>query len=128
MLRRRGDRSPDAEIVALEAAHLGLGDARGEPGIFARPFDDAAPARIARHVEHRREGHGEAVGRRLDGRLARRALPDRRVERRGLGERHREHRAVAVDDVEADHQRNAEPRLLDGDALQRPDGGAGRPG
>ena len=26
-------------------------------------------------------------------------------------------RAVAVDDVEADQQRNAEPRLLDGDAL-----------
>ena len=36
---------------------------------------DPPPARVARHVEHRREGQREAVGRRLDGGGAGRALP-----------------------------------------------------
>ena len=62
-----------------------------EPRIFARAFDGAAPARIAGDVEHRRESHREAVGRRLARGLARRALPEGlAVEGRGLRERHRE--------------------------------------
>ena len=40
-----------------------------------------------------------------------------RIERRGLRERHGKDRAVTVDHVEPDQQRNAEPRFLDGDSL-----------
>ena len=54
--------------VALEAAHRGDAHARDEVRIFAERLLDAAPARIARHVDHRRE--------RLM-RAARRALPRR---------------------------------------------------
>ncbi len=96
----------------LRARHL-----HREPRIFARAFHRSAPARIARDVEHRCERHREAVGRRLAGGFACRALPDLRIERRSFGKRHRKDRAVAVDHVEADQERNAKPRFLDGDAL-----------
>ena len=117
VLRRRGDRLRGREVVALKAAHFGAGNLHREPWVFARAFDCSAPARVAGDVEHRRKGHREAVGRHLARGLARRALPGLAVERRGLCERHGEHGAVAVDHVEADQERNAEPRLLDGDSL-----------
>src|SRR3546814_6031443 len=41
----------------------------------------------------------------------------RRVLFRSLAERDRKQRAMAVNDVEADQQRNSKPRFLDGDAL-----------
>ena len=41
------------EAVALEAAHLGLGEAGGDEGVLAGALGDPAPARVARDVEHR---------------------------------------------------------------------------
>ena len=56
MLGRGHQRARPQHVAALEAAHLGDGHARAEVRILARAFDDAAPARIARDVDHGREG------------------------------------------------------------------------
>ena len=87
-------------------ANLGLGDARGDPRVLARALGDAAPARVARDVEHRREDHARCRRRRPRPRPRVRVRSHRAgVERRGLGKRDREDRAVAVDHVEAEEQR-----------------------
>ena len=54
--------------VALEAAHRGDAQPRDQVRVFAEGLLDAAPARVARHIHHRRE--------RLV-RAAQRALPRR---------------------------------------------------
>ena len=102
---------------ALEAADLGLGEAGADVGVLAGALGDAAPARVAGDVEHRREGEVEAGGGGLFGGEAGGLLPERRVEGAGLGERDREDGAEAVDDVEAEEERDAEAGLLDGEAL-----------
>ena len=52
---------------------------------------------------------------------ATRAARDRgRIPARRLGERYREDRTDPVDDVVAEEERDVQPRLLDGDALQLP--------
>ena len=106
-----------ADVVALETAHLGFGIAGGEPGIFARAFGNPAPARVARHIQHRGEGEGQAIGGGFRGGGARRSLPQVRIEGRRLGQRDGEDGAVAVDHVEGEQQRHAEPRFLDRDPL-----------
>ena len=117
MLRTGGQRFGRRQIGPLETAHLGLRDARVEPGVFAWALRSAAPAGIARHVEHRRESHRQTFGRAFARGLARRALPEGFVEDARLRERDRKERAMAVDDVQADQQRNAKPRILDGQSL-----------
>ena len=114
---RRGHRLGVREIGALETADFRASDLHREPGILARPFDGSAPAKIARDVEHRRKRHRHSVGRRLPSGFARRELPNAGIERRGLRERHGKDRAVTVNHVETDQQRNAEPRFLDGNSL-----------
>ena len=114
MLGHRRERSAVGELRALEAANLGLGHAHADQGILSGSFGAAPPARIARDVEHRRKGHGEPVGGGLLRRLARGQLPNLRVERRRLAERNGEQRAIPVNHVESDQQRDAEPRLLHG--------------
>ena len=54
------------------------------------------------------------------GRLARRALPKRGIERGRLGQRNREDGAVPVDDVEAEQQGNAEAGLFHRHSLNGP--------
>ena len=116
MLGRGGEAG---EAVALEAAHLGLGEAGGDEGVLARALGDPAPARVAGDVEHRREGEVEAGGGGLPGGEAGGLLPERGVEGAGLGEGDREDGAEAVQDVEAEEERDAEAGLLDGEALGR---------
>src|SRR5271168_4350533 len=105
------------EVSALEAARLRRGDLRRHPGVFAWALDDASPARVARYVEHRRKRQGDAVLRSLRGCGARRLLPEFRGEQAGLGQRNRKNRAVAMDDVQAQQQRNAEARFFYGETL-----------
>ena len=114
MLRRGGEAG---EALALEAAHLGLGEAGGDEGVLARSLGDPAPARVAGDVEHRREGEVDAGGGGLRGGAAGGRLPERGVEGAGLGEGDREHGAEAVQDVEPEEEREPEPGLLDGEAL-----------
>ena len=105
------------EVRALKAAHLGFCEPRGEPRVLAGTLGDPAPARVARHVQHRRVGHGEPVGGRLRRRDPSRPLPQVRVERPHLGERQREDGAVAMNDIHDEEQRNAEAGLLERDPL-----------
>lgn len=99
-------------VLALEALDAGGGERGAEERILAGALDDAAPARVARDVDHRRERPVDAGRARLAGRDGRRALGVLRVPARRLGERHREHGAVAVDDVEAIQQRDLQAGLL----------------
>lgn len=117
MFQTGGDRTVRRQVVALIALHRGGTHHSVQVGVLAVTFGHAAPAGVARHIDHRREGPVHARQPRLTRRDAAR-LPDQRlVPRAGLPQRNGEDRAIAVDHVEAAQDRNPEPRLLDGLAL-----------
>jgi hypothetical protein len=65
---RAGDHSVEAaEIVALESAYSGASHRGTKERIFAGPFRDASPTRIARDIDHRRERPLDAGGSCLPG-------------------------------------------------------------
>ncbi len=108
-----------AEIRSLEAAHLGGRHGRTQAGVFAGALDDAAPAGITGDVEHRAEGPVQACGTRFPGCHGLRPFGNRRIPRGGHGQRHGEDRAVAVDHVQGEEQRDLRRALFDGDLLER---------
>ena len=89
--------------------------------ILAGGLSDPAPARLVRDVDHRRIGLLEPD----HGRLARAVLVvverHLRIEARTGAERDREDGTETVDGVEGEQDRDLQPRLLHGDALQLPD-------
>ena len=114
---RPGEHAFGTEL-ALEPTNLRSGDGSAEHRVFARALDDAPPARIARDVDHGREGPVDADRTSLArGRSLRRFDGPRRPAR-GERDRHGENRAQPVDDVEAEDQRDAEAAFLDGKTLQ----------
>ena len=117
--RRQGDGC--RKVLALKAPHLGLRHAHADESVLARTLRASSPARIPCDVEHGRERHGQPIGRRFLGGLARGEGPQIWLERRRLTERNGKDRAVAVHDVECEQQRNTEPRLLDGQTLHLAD-------
>ena len=120
MLGRRGDTVGRAEVVALEAARLCRGDLRCDPRILPRTLGNAPPTGVARHVEHGRESHCNAVHRGLLRGRARSSLPEYGIEQTRFRQRNRKNRAMAVDDVETQQQGNAEARFINGKALYGP--------
>ena len=118
MFGGRADCVSRGERRALEAADLRSGESGADARVFARAFDDASPARIARDVEHGGEGEIDAVRRGLAGRRARRALPERGVEGARFGERHGKDRLMPVQCVHCEEERHAEAGFLDGELLQ----------
>ena len=111
---------------ALEAVDLGFGHAGAEEGIFAGAFHDAAPAGIAGDVDHGSEGPVDAGGAGFAGGHGLRVLGGRGVPTGGHGDGDGVDGAEAVDDVEAEEERNVEAALLDGDVLEAIDfGGVG---
>ena len=70
--------------AAYLAPERALGQPATEVGVLPRALDHAAPARVARDVEHRGEGPVDPERRRLDRRDARGPLGQRGVETRGL--------------------------------------------
>ena len=102
---------------------LGGLDARGredrsEVGVLAGGLGDPAPARLVRDVDHRAVDLLDADGRRLargDGVVGR---GHRGVEAAGRAQRDREDRAVAVDRVVGEEDRDVQPRLLHRDVLE----------
>ena len=104
--------------VSLEAADLGGGHRGGQHRILPRALDDATPAGVPRDVDHGGERPVDADGAGLARGDSLALLRRRGVPGRGGRDRHREDRAEAVDDVEAEEQRDAQPRVLDGAALQ----------
>ena len=87
-------------------------------GSSPAPSTIAAPARVAGDVDHRREGPVQARGAGLARGDAGGALGVGRVPARRHRERDREDRAVAVDHVHREQQRDAEPAVFDRDPLQ----------
>jgi hypothetical protein len=120
MLGGGGDAVPRREVLSLEAPRLGRRHLRRHPGILARALDDPSPARIARYVEHRRKGQGDPILRRLLRCGARRFLPQVGGKQTGLREGDGKNRVVAVDNIEAQEQGDAETRVFDGKALHGP--------
>src|ERR1700722_16882678 len=88
-----------AEVITLKTADFGSRQQCSEPGVLPGAFDAAAPARVARYIQHRSESHGETVGRAFQGRLPCRLCPSSWIERGGLSEGHGVEGPVAVGDV-----------------------------
>ena len=97
---------------------MSFGHARAEIGIFACPFDHAAPAGIASDVDHRREGPVKPADGRLDRCDAGRTARNIGVEACGHAQRHRHDGSVAVDNIHREEQRNTQSRLFDSNTLQ----------
>ena len=110
-------RSGRGRVVALEAADAGPGHDRSEVGILAGSLRDPPPAGVAGDVDHGGEGPLQPGGGGLGRGDPRRSLDGRRVPATRLAQGDREDRAVAVDHVEAEEQRDLQPRLLDGQVL-----------
>ena len=103
----------------LEAAYLGGCHGRTQAGVFAGAFDNAAPAGIPGDVEHRAEGPVQACGAGFPGCHGLGPFGYRRIPRRGHGQRHGEDRAVAVDHIQGEEQRDLRRALFDGNLLKR---------
>ena len=109
-----------SQVIALEALDPGRGEQPPEQHVLAGAFDTAAPTLVAGDVDHRRKGPVDPRAGRFERR--RRRGPARKVglEAGDFGERHGEDRAMAVDDVGGEHQRDLETGLLDRCGLQDP--------
>ena len=112
-----GERLGSRSLVALYHRDR---DQRSEVGVFARPFRNASPARIAGDVHHRRERPVQPRCDRLARRYAGRVFDTLQIPRARHAEVDREDRFHAVDHVVAEQQRNVHPRFLDGNPLQFP--------
>ncbi len=110
---------PRREIGSLETPRLRRRHLGRDPGVFARALDNASPAWIARHVEHRRKGQGDAILRRLFGGGARGFLPKVRGELAGFRQGNGKNRVVAVNNIEAHKQGDAKAGFFHGEALDR---------
>ena len=114
MLEAGGHAAGVGEVVALVAFDRRHSVDGVGVGIFAVALRDAAPAAVARHVDHRREGPLDARHPRLlcghfGGLLHQCGIP-----RAGLGQRNGVSGAETVDHVVAEQHGDSEPRLLDG--------------
>ena len=105
-------------VVALRGLDARRREDGAEVRVLAGGLGDAAPARLVGDVDHRAVDLLDADRRRL-------ARGDRvvggghrRVEAARGAQRHREDRAVAVDRVVGEEDRDVQPRLLDRDVLE----------
>ena len=107
--------------VALKAAHGGDAHARHQVRIFAVGFLDAAPARIARHIDHRRERLMRAARARFGGGHGEQRLHQFRIEGGaepdGLRKAGAADGRVAVQAFLVEDHRNAEAAVLDEEFL-----------
>ena len=108
------------EVGALESLDSRGGEQAAEEDILAAALDPAAPALVARDIDHRGEGPVDARARRFERCRFGGSPREIGLEARDFGERDGEDRAVAVDDVGGEDQRDLHPRLLDGGGLQDP--------
>ena len=95
-------------LVALVAHHHGLGHRAPQERVFAGALGDAAPTGVATDVDHRTINPGNAVGRGFDGRCAGGQLHLLQIPSARHGKGDGEDGVVAVDDIEAEQQRDAQ--------------------
>jgi len=128
VFRGRGDPARLAEIIALVAADHRRSHHGRQAGILSETLDHPAPPRIAADVDHRGECPVHSARRRLCRGKPGGTFDDVGVEAGRHGQRNRGDRALTVDHIQADQQRDAEAGLLDRDPLQCVDRrGAARP-
>ena len=118
VLHARDDLVRSAVVRALGTLDAGGRHHRAEVRVLARTLDDAAPPGLVGDVHHWAVDLLEA----LDGGLLRAdhgvGLRDVRVEGTRGTERHGEDRAIAVDGVVGEEDRDVQSRLLDRDVLE----------
>ena len=118
MLCCRAHASRPAGHCSLKAPDLGLGETRRQPGVLARAFRNPPPARVARHVQHRREGQRNSSRRGFARRRPCRCLPKPFVHGRSFAQRNGKDGAVAVQYIQREQQRNGQPRFRQCNFLQ----------
>src|SRR5579859_5101077 len=101
MLHASEDVIRRADEIALKTAHLRSSDCGSEIRIFAGAFDDAAPARIARDVQHRSKGPVDADGTSFFCGDGLSLCDGSRIPGCSHGDRYGEDGAKAVNDIEA---------------------------
>ena len=120
------ERGDDARLVlerrvALEPAHRRDAELRDQVRVFAVGLLDASPARIARHVHHRRQRLVRAAHARFLGRHREERFDQLRIERGaqadGLRKAGGAVRGVAVQAFLVEHHRDAEAGVLDEELL-----------
>ena len=118
MLNARKHLIVGLEIGSLKALHPCGGEQPAEQHVLAAAFDPAAPALVARHVDHRSERPVDARARCLECRRS--GCPPGKVglKARHFSQRYREDCAVAVDNVRSEDQWDPHPRILDGRGLE----------
>ena len=125
MLDRGGHALGLRQIGALVAADIGARHRRAEVGVFTGALGRAAPARIARDVDHRRIEPLHARGGRFRRGHVRHVLHQLRIPRGGQAQRHRVDGAVAVDHVGTEQDRDPQAavhrRFLETTGLLRAD-------
>ena len=104
-------------VGALVATHHGPCNGGTQEGVFTAALADASPARVAADVDHRAERPADAVGAGFGGRDAGRLFHGVHVPRARQAQGDGEHRFVAVYDIHAEQQGDAQARVLDRQAL-----------
>ena len=103
-------------LVSLEAAHRGDAQSRNQVRIFAVGFFHAAPARLARHIHHRRQRMMRAAQAGFQSRHREQRLHQRGIEgcaqRDGLRKTGSIRGGVAVQALFVEHHRNAQAAVL----------------
>ncbi len=108
-------------LAALEAEDLRASDGRAEIGVFAGAFDHAAPAGVAGDVDHWTESPSDADGAGFFGGDGLGLLDHCGIPRGSGADRRWEDCAIAVDDVEAEEDRDMEAGFFDRDVLEAVD-------
>ena len=101
-------------LIALYHSHTHL---HIQIWVLARSFGDAAPARVAGHVEHRRECPADTACRSLDGSNPGAFLNKGRVKCRCKSDRNRENGTESVNHVTTNKNRDSQTALLYGSLL-----------
>ena len=101
------------EVPTLKALHASSREQPAEQHVLAAAFNTAAPALIARDVDHWREGPVDTGARGFERRSFGGASRKIRLEARNLGEGNGEDGPMSVDDVAGEDQRDLHPRFPD---------------
>ena len=106
--------------LALQSFDAGLCNQGRIPWRFTGPFHHAAPARIARHIQHRRIDPVHPCRRRFPRCGAFGLFDQLRIKTRGLRKRRRKDRPIAMQHVKAEQQRDFQAAMGKGQFLQIP--------
>ncbi len=120
MLGGRQEMLIGLEVGALESLDSRRREQATEQNVLAPALHAAAPALVARNVDHRREVPVDAGASRFERSDLCGAARELGLEARNLGQRHREDGPMAVDDVGGEDQRDLQPRFLHRGVLHDP--------